>query len=274
MAQGRLVTLVSIGVPIGFTLGGFLASQLVRLFGWQAIFVTGGMVPLGMVLLLAFALPESSVAQGTTERHNLVAALFQDGLAPVTVLLWVINFLSLLGIFFILQWTPAILHSAGLSPARAILGTTMYALGVIVSPLLASSIVDRMGIERVLACGLFFGALCVLSIGLLNPQFWLLSIILCGAGFGGGCQNGINSLSALAYPSAIRSTGAGWALGAGRGGTVIGPLVGGALLALGFRAQQVFLAAAIPAFGATLLMAILGRLRRGDRVAPSRMKAS
>ena len=274
MAQGRLVTLVSIGVPIGFTLGGFLASQLVRLFGWQAIFVTGGMVPLAMVLLRAFALPESSVAQGTTERHNLVAALFQDGLAPVTVLLWVINFLSLLGIFFILQWTPAILHSAGLSPARAILGTTMYALGVIVSPLLVSSIVDRMGIERVLACGLFFGALCVLSIGLLNPRFWLLSIIVCGAGFGGGCQNGINSLSALAYPSAIRSTGSGWALGAGRGGTVIGPLVGGALLALGFRAQQVFLAAAIPAFGATLLMAILGRLRRGDRVAPSRMKAS
>jgi hypothetical protein len=34
------------------------------------------------------------------------------------------------------------------------------------------------------------------------------------------------------------------------------------LLALGFRAQQIFVAAAIPAFGAALLMAILGRLRR------------
>jgi hypothetical protein len=59
-----------------------------------------------------------------------------------------------------------------------------------------------------------FGALCLLSIGLFDPPFWLLPIVICGAGIGGGCQAGINSLSGLVYPSAIRSTGAGWALGA------------------------------------------------------------
>jgi AAHS family 4-hydroxybenzoate transporter-like MFS transporter len=89
-----------------------------------------------------------------------------------------------------------------------------------------------MGIERVLTYGLAFGTLCVLFIGLFNPRFWLLSIVICGAGIGGGCQAGINSLSALAYPPAIRSSGAGWALGAGRVGTIAGPLLGGMLLAL------------------------------------------
>jgi len=64
-------------------------------------------------------------------------------------------------------------------------------------------------------------------------------------------------LSSLAYPPAIRSTGAGWALGAGRVGTIAGPLLGGILLALGFRAQDIFVAASIPAFAVTLLMAIL-----------------
>src|ERR1700730_6684984 len=77
----------------------------------------------------------------------------------------------------------------------------------------------HFGMERVLTCGLAFGALCVLSIGFFNPPFWLLSIIIFGAGIAGGCQAGINSLSGLAYPTAIRSTGAGWALGAGRIGT-------------------------------------------------------
>jgi len=260
--NGKLVMLMSAGVPMGFTVGGFLASQLVGLFGWPAIFVAGGVLPLAMVPLLALWLPESAALREATHRHSLVAALFQSGLARVTVLLWAINLLSLLGVFFILQWTPAILHSTGVSSTRAILGTTMYALGVIASPLLTASIVDRMRIERVLTYGLGFGTLCVLFIGLFNPRFWLLSIVICGAGIGGGCQAGINSLSALAYPQAIRSTGAGWALGAGRVGTIAGPLLGGMLLALSFRAQQVFVAAAIPALGATLLMATLDRNAR------------
>jgi MFS transporter, AAHS family, 4-hydroxybenzoate transporter len=102
----------------------------------------------------------------------------------------------------------------------------------------------------------------VLSIGLLDPPFWLLSVIVCGAGFGiGGCQAGLNSLSGQVYPPAIRSTGAGWALGAGRVGTIAGPLLGGGLLGLGWSAQSLFIALAIPAFAVPLLMAVLGRVR-------------
>jgi MFS transporter, AAHS family, 4-hydroxybenzoate transporter len=269
MARGRLVILMSAGVPMGFTIGGLLSSQLVSIFGWPAIFVVGGVLPLAMVPLLALRLPESVALRAATRRHNLVAALFQNGLAPCTALLWAINLLSLLGVYFILLWMPAMLHSTGVSPSQAILATTMYALGVIASPLLAAPVVDRIGMERVLTCGLVFGALCVLSIGLFDPPFWLLSVVICGAGIGGGCQAGINSLSGLVYPPVIRSTGAGWALGAGRVGTIVGPLLGGVLLAWGFRAQEIIVAAAVPAFGATLLMAILGRLRRSWRTAAS-----
>jgi MFS transporter, AAHS family, 4-hydroxybenzoate transporter len=261
MAQGRLVILMSTGVPIGFTVGGLLASQLVRFLGWPAIFVVGGVLPLAMLPLLTLRLPESVALRTATRRHNLVAALFQNGLAPSTALLWAINLLNLLGVYFILLWTPAILQSAGVSPSWAIFGTTMYALGVIASPLLMAPVVDSIGMERVLTCGLTFGALCVFSIGLFDPPFWLLSVLICGAGIGGGCQAGINSLSGLVYPPAVRSTGAGWALGAGRIGTIAGPLLGGVLLALGWRARDIFIAAALPAFGVTLLMAILGRLR-------------
>jgi AAHS family 4-hydroxybenzoate transporter-like MFS transporter len=267
-AQGRLVTLMSVGVPIGFAAGGLLASQLVRLIGWPAIFVTGGVGPLVMVPLLALWLPESGALNAGSCQRNPVAALFLNGLAPITLLLWAINLFSLLGVYFILLWTPALLHNIGVSPSQAIFTTTMYALSVIAGPLLIAPIVDRFGMERVLACGLAFGACCVLSIGVFDPPLWLLMPIIWGAGIGGGCQAGINALSGLAYPTAIRSTGAGWALGAGRVGAIVGPLLGGVLLALGFRAQGIFAAAAIPAFGATLLMATLARLRLGERGQP------
>jgi AAHS family 4-hydroxybenzoate transporter-like MFS transporter len=253
---------MSTGVPIGFSIGGLLASWLARCFSWPAIFVTGGVFPVALVPVLALSLPSTIAQRAELRWHNLAAALFQNGLATSTFLLWAINVLSLLGTFLILLWTPAILHSTGASPSQAILATTIYAIGVIASPLLAAVVVDHIGTERVMACGLAFGALCVLTIGLFYPRFWLLSLALCGAGVGGGCQAGINTLSALAYPPAIRSTGAGWALGAGRVGTIGGALLGGALLTLGFRARNIFVAACIPAFGAALLMAILGRLRR------------
>jgi AAHS family 4-hydroxybenzoate transporter-like MFS transporter len=261
MAKGRFLIFMSTGVPVGFSLGGLLGSWLVRRFGWPAIFVTGGVLPLAMVPLLAIGLPEPMVVRTEPWLHNLVLALFQNGLATTTILLWAINAFSLMSTFFILLWTPAILHSTGASLSQAILATTIYSAGVIASPLLAARIADQVGIERVMTCGLAFGALCVLTIGLFYPRFWLLSLVLCGAGIGGGCQAGINTLSALAYPPSIRSTGAGWALGAGRVGTIGGALLGGVVLALGFRAQKIFLVASIPAFGTALLMAVLGQLR-------------
>ena len=176
------------------------------------------------------------------------------------------NLLNLLSNFFILLWMPAILHGIGVSPSWAIFGTTMYGLGTILGALLTAPLVDRLGVERVLTWVLAFGALCVLSIGLFDPPFGLFSVIICGAGIGvGGCQPEINSLSGRIYPPMIRSTGAGWALGSGRVGAIAGPLLGGALLAHGWQAREIFIATAIPALGTMASMAILGRLRRSRR---------
>ena len=160
------------------------------------------------------------------------------------------------------MWTPAILHDAGAGPSAAILAATVFSLGVIASPTLMAQIIDRLGIERVLTVALAAGASCILAIGLLDPPFALLVALVFGAGIGVGAQGGINALSGLIYPPSIRATGAGWALGFGRIGGVAGPLLGGALLAHGFSAPQIYAAAAVPAFGAMALMAVLGRLRR------------
>ena len=162
------------------------------------------------------------------------------------MLLWLINITNYVGLYFVLLWTPAILHSTGVSPARAILGTTIYGVGVLASPLLAAFIVGRLGIERVLAVCLAFGGLCAAAIGFVAPQFWLLALLLAGVGIGNGCQAGINSLSGLVYPAGIRSTGAGWAMGMGRIGTIGGPLFGGLLLSRSASTPQtMFLIASI-----------------------------
>lgn len=262
--QGRLVILVFLGIPLGFSAGGWWASWLVRAFGWPGIFMSGGLLPLAILPLLVLWLPESLVVQ-KEKRRGRVATLFEDRRALQTALLWSINGLNYLGIYFVLLWMPAILHLAGASASRAVQGTTMYGIGSIVGILVTAVLVKRLPLESVLARVLVFGAVCVLAVGLLNPRFALLSLLLCGVGIGSGCQAGINTISALSYPSTIRSLGAGWAMGAGRIGTIAGPLLGGLLLGFGLQPQEIFILLSIPAFGTAVLMVFLGRTFAGTR---------
>ena len=60
-------------------------------------------------------------------------------------------------------------------------------------------------------------------------------------------QAGLNVLAAMYYPTVIRSTGVGWALGVGRIGAIVGPLIGGAMLEMQWTPREIFLAGAIPA---------------------------
>jgi MFS transporter, AAHS family, 4-hydroxybenzoate transporter len=53
-------------------------------------------------------------------------------------------------------------------------------------------------------------------------------------------------------------------MGAGRIGSIAGPLLGGHLLAFNLQPRSIFVAAFIPALCVALLMAILGRLRHGQ----------
>jgi AAHS family 4-hydroxybenzoate transporter-like MFS transporter len=254
--------LINVGVPIGFSAGGWIATHLVRSFGWPAIFVLGGALPIFFAPLLALWMPDSFAPRPGKSRGNPVRELFQGGLASKTLLLWSINALSYLSIYFMLLWTPALLHSKGVSASRAILATTIYGLGLIVSPVLIALVADHFGLEPVLTCGLLFGGLCILLVGLLQPGYCPLSLLLCGAGVGGGCQGGINSLSVLSYPHSIRSTGVGWALGVGRLGTIAGPLLGGLLLSLDVGIRKIFVAASIPVCCAAVMLAFLGRLQQ------------
>ena len=259
-SQGRFVILIQAFGSMGFVFGGLLASELVRAFGWPAIFVVGGVLPIAVAPVLAL-LPNSAAERSKESRQNPVAALFRDGLAPITLLLWSMSLLNVLVIHFIKLWMPAILHSTGESPARSILAASMYSLGALAGLFITAAFVDKVGIERVLTCALALGAFCVFAIGAFHLPFWLLFAVLFGAGIGGSCEGGITTLSCLAYPSGIRSTGASWAMGAGRIGSIAGPLLGGMLLAYHLQPRSIFVAAFIPAMWVALLMIILGRLR-------------
>jgi AAHS family 4-hydroxybenzoate transporter-like MFS transporter len=83
-------------------------------------------------------------------------------------------------------------------------------------------------------------------------SFALMMAATCAGDRHPGAQAGINAMSATFYPTAIRSTGVGWALGVGRVGSIVGPMVAGVLLSREWTPPQIFLAGTIPALIAGL----------------------
>ena len=72
-------------------------------------------------------------------------------------------------------------------------------------------------------------------------------------------QISINALASSLYATEIRSTGVGWALGVGRAGSIVGPVVGGMLVGTGVALESLFAVAALPAWMAAVAIALLAR---------------
>src|SRR5207248_9515595 len=88
----------------------------------------------------------------------------------------------------------------------------------------------------------------------------VMTVFASGMGVIGG-QTVSNALTADFYPTAIRATGVGWALGIGRVGSILGPILGGFLLSYGGSARHVLWAAAVPAVIATLAAAAVSLMK-------------
>src|SRR5712675_1152976 len=137
---------------------------------------------------------------------------------------------------------------------------SMLQVGGVVGTFALGSIIDRFSF-RALALVYFIAVFAIGAIGQLGHSVVFVTMAIFAAGFcivGG--QIAANALAAGFYPTAVRATGVGWALGIGRVGSIVGPLVGGALLTAKWSTGSVFLSAAGAALCASLAAFSLSRL--------------
>lgn len=271
--------LIAVGfVPIGGAIPGFVAAGLVPRYGWQILFLIGGIVPILIAIAGAFGLPESIKFMAFHERHRrtmekvvkairpdfVVPAnarfvvedekqfpgfnpvyLFRDGLALITPLLWLLFALNLMGFFFLLSWMPTLLTAAELPVTTAALAGALLQVGGTVGALVLTRWLDR---HRFFAIAILFviavPAVAVIGVAGVTSK----SALLFSTFFAGFCvlgiQSGINVAGALIYPTSLRANGSGWELGIGRIGSIVGPLVGG--LIIGLPVQEIYLWSSLP----------------------------
>jgi AAHS family 3-hydroxyphenylpropionic acid transporter len=252
--QSASVTTVYAAMPLGGA-GASLLSLMMAASQWRVVFIVGGVLPLMLAPLMAFGLPESTAFRRMRQAHPSSAvpppgsfaagsflALFAEGRAGRTALLWSSFLLELLLLYLLLNWLPTLLVSDGFSRTQATGAQIGFNLGGVLSAVLIGYLLG--GRLRHAAIIITFVALPILLVVLAKApsQF----IVVAWAVFLLGCavlaaQAFLYALAPLVYPTWIRGMGVGAAVAVGRIGSVLGPKLGGTLKAAGHGPSQLLM---------------------------------
>src|SRR3954471_3572486 len=212
--RATMVMIMFCGFSLGAALGGLLAAALIPQFGWRSVFVVGGAAPLLLVPVLVARLPESVRFLALTGRANArvgellglinpqavlapatqfvvhepglagipMLHLFRDGRTAVTLLLWVVFFMSLLDLYFLANWLPTVLNDLGATVSASAAIGSMLQVGGVVGTFALGSVIDRFSF-RALALVYFAAVFAVGAIGQLSHSVVFVTVAIFAAGF-------------------------------------------------------------------------------------------
>lgn len=279
-SRSTLLAVMFTGFNLGSALVGFAAGALLPHFGWRAVLVAGGIVPLACLPIYLWLVPESCrflvvrkypaeriartlrrvcggdvpanasftisepSVQGTQPAKVLMSAAYRK----VSLSLWATYFMGLLVIYLLSGWLPTLIKDAGLPIERAANITALFQLGGTVGALVVGYLMDRWAPNRVIAGAYVAGAVFILFLasGSVTSPLFAMYVLLAGFCMS-GAQTGLNAYAPSCYPTVVRATGVSWMQGIGRFGSIFGSFAGGILLSIGWGFGAVIAVLAIPA---------------------------
>ncbi len=274
--RASVVAFVILGQAVGGLLASLAMQTPIAALDWQALILwMGGLCAVTTLVLIAslsespryllLRFPGSDKVTAMLARLRLTGtpapeagpaaagrgsllALFREGRAPGTLLLWAVFIGVCAAVSFFTSWLPLISSYAGKSTVEAAQIASAYWAGGIVSGIVLPLFALRWNVNLVLMASILLAA---------------VSSILLGQVIGGGIIGGLTLAFVVGmfvsgsfyllyppavhfYPTEIRSTGIGAAVAFGRIGNVASPLAASILLELGMRPGNVFVAMAAP----------------------------
>jgi len=283
------VSLMSIGYPLGAVLGGIVAARLLQGNDWRSVFYFGAAVTACLIPITYFVVPESvhwltrKQPNGALEKINRaltrmghaatttlpvitadirqrsVSDIFGPGLATVTVIVSLAYFFHITTFYYILKWVPKIVADFGFPPSSAAGVLVWTNVGGALGGTVLGLLTLRFGVKGLTIVVMVLSTVMVAIFGRTPPDLQRLSMICAAAGF---CTNaaivGMYAIIAQAFPTHVRASGTGFAVGIGRGGSVLAPIIAGFLFTAGWSLPTVSLTMA---FGSLVGAGILSFLK-------------
>ena len=264
------VSLMSIGYPLGAVVGGIVAAQLLEGNDWRSVFYFGAAITATLIPITFFAMPESvhwlarKQPEGALEKINRamarmgrpvttalpaisddvrrrsVADIFSPALVSVTVIVSLTYFFHITTFYFILKWVPKIVADFGFAASSAANVLVWTNVGGALGGAVLGLLTLRFGVKGLTIVVMLLSTVMVALFGQTPPDLRQLSMICAAAGF---CTNaaivGMYAIIAQAFPTHVRASGTGFAVGIGRGGSVLAPIIAGFLFTAGYTLPTV-----------------------------------
>lgn len=274
--RGLAIAIYSAGFGLGAMLGGMSTVMLQGAYGWRAVFMTGFILTAAALVLLLIWLPESvdflisKQPENARARLNQIAAkiglqgdwtlpekvhaaaqkvsvlrLFEAQNRGTTLLIWLAFIGVMAAFYFVSSWTPALLEEAGLPKTQSQTVGMGISIGGTIGSLIFGFLVSRLDSRKVFVLFAIFSAVAVaafISTTSILPLAFALAVVI-GALIN-GCITGLYTINPTLYAADFRSTGVSMAIGVGRLGSIVSPLLAGALLDAGWQKNQLYLGAA------------------------------
>jgi AAHS family 4-hydroxybenzoate transporter-like MFS transporter len=303
------VTLTIVCIPLGGTLAGVTGAEILPRYGWRALFLVGGIVPLVLAALLWKVLPESPrylARQGARWAelasllrrlgHNVppdtafvdarekaiarasIRSLVGPEFRRDTLALCAAFFFCLLSVYTGTNWVPALLTGAGFGVDVASYGLTAFNLGGVVGAILGAIVFGRLGSRLTMlamTAGAIAGAVLLASVSIGEQSaFAVLAMLAWTGGLNSAVQTTMYALAAHVYPAAIRATGVGTAVAFGRIGGAVSPYAGAWALESGGPSQMFALIAGTLSVVFVALASVGNHIPRRLVVRPARSIAA
>ena len=270
------VAIMSIGYPVGAALGGFITSTGLELAEWRSVFYFGATVTIVMIPIVFFLMPESvhwlarKQPSGALDRINktlrtlghatvtelpAVSAdqrkrasgdLFRPPLLIVTVLCTAAYFFHITTFYYIVKWVPTIVVGMGFAPSSAGYVLSWLNVGGATGGTVLGLLSQRYPVKWLTIGVMLLSTIAVTIFGRSPADLTKLILICMVSGF---CTNaaitGMYAIFAKAFPTHVRAGGTGIAVGIGRGGSVLAPIIAGFLFT-SFDPSGTDLKAALP----------------------------
>jgi MFS family permease len=286
--RARILTAAGGSFTIGWALAGLIAMGVVPHFGWRIVLLIG-ILPVLLIPALRAFLPESvrflvvkkryADAIQEIQRVERLAGIeprtwrqdaftqadplsnagfrevFRPGLRFMTILVWCTYLFSMLALYGLSTWLPALLANSGFSLVKSYSFGIVQSLGAFVGGYLLGCLMDAFGRKPGLCLSFFLGGLSLLLFSAVTSD---LILYIAGAASGiflVSIPAALHVVAGEIYPTRIRSLGLGSAYAVGRVGSVTGPILGGLIQMAGFSFSQFFLLFSVPSFLCVILVA-------------------
>ena len=282
------VAVMANGYPLGGVLGGLVVQTLLKSHDWRSVFYFGAAITAAFIPLVLMFVPESvhwltrkqpagalgkinralgrmghepivSLPPISVEtRKRSIADIFSPALIATTLIVTTAYFFHIMTFYFVLKWVPKIVVNMGFAASAGAQVVTWANLGGACGGITLGLLGLKFGMKPLTLGVMIMSTIMVIVFGHTPPDLQRLCLTCAATGF---CTNGaivgMYAIFAQAFPTHVRAFGTGFAIGIGRGGSVLAPTVAGYLFQAGYPLSTVATTMSFAALAAAGVLSLL-----------------